>query len=130
MFCPKCGSEYRVGFTECAECAVPLVDALTTPPPGNPDVHLVTVFESGDAALIPLVRSLLDSAGIPFVTKGEGIQDLFGWGRMPGGFSVVAGPVTFQVDEEDAEEARALLEDLHESNQNSVEIDSEPEDDA
>jgi hypothetical protein len=64
------------------------------------------------------------------VTKGEGIQDLFGWGRMPGGFSVVAGPVTFQVDEEDAEEARALLEDLHESNQNSVEIDSEPEDDA
>jgi hypothetical protein len=107
-----------------------LVDALTTPPPDNPDVHLVTVFESGDPALIPLVRSLLDSAGIPFVTKGEGIQDLFGWGRMPGGFSVVAGPVTFQVDEEDAEEARALLEDLNESNQNNVEIDSEPEDDA
>ena len=130
MFCPKCGSEYRAGFTDCADCAVPLVDALTTSQPGDHDVHLVTVFESGDPALIALARSLLDSAGIPFVTRGEGIQDLFGWGRMPGGFSVVAGPVTFQVDEEDVEEARALLEDLHESNQNSVETDSEPEDEA
>lgn len=28
MFCPKCKSEYRSGFTSCAVCEVPLVDHL------------------------------------------------------------------------------------------------------
>lgn len=28
-WCPKCGSEYRDGFTECASCSVKLVDKLT-----------------------------------------------------------------------------------------------------
>ena len=26
MYCPKCGSEYREGFTSCADCEVPLVE--------------------------------------------------------------------------------------------------------
>jgi hypothetical protein len=26
MWCPKCGAEYRPGFTACADCRVPLVD--------------------------------------------------------------------------------------------------------
>jgi len=130
VFCPKCGSEYRAGFQECADCAVPLVESVpASSQPGHHDVQLATVFASGDPALIALARSLLDAAEIPFTTKGEGIQDLFGWGRMPGSYSVVAGPVEFQVNEEDVADARALLEDLHESNQDSVEIDSEPEDD-
>ncbi len=28
MFCPKCGLEYREGFTECAYCHIPLVEEL------------------------------------------------------------------------------------------------------
>jgi hypothetical protein len=96
---------------------------------GDPDIELVTVFESGDPALVAVARSVLDSAGIPFMTKGEGIQDLFGWGRMPGGFSVVAGPVAFQVNKDDVEEARALLEDVRASEQDGVDTDSLPEDD-
>ena len=28
-WCPKCGAEYRDGFTRCASCDVPLVDRLT-----------------------------------------------------------------------------------------------------
>ena len=28
-WCPKCGSEYRDGFTECASCGVKLVEKLT-----------------------------------------------------------------------------------------------------
>lgn len=28
-WCPKCGSEYRDGFTECTSCGVKLVDKLT-----------------------------------------------------------------------------------------------------
>jgi hypothetical protein len=131
VFCPKCGSEYRAGIQECADCAVSLVESVPAPSQrAHEDVQLVTVFESGDAALIAFARSLLDSAEIPFMTKGEGIQDLFGWGRMAGGFNVITGPVAFQVDKEDAVEAKALLEDLHESEPDSAEIDSPPEDDA
>src|SRR5690349_24367362 len=28
MYCPSCGSEYREGYTECADCKVPLVERL------------------------------------------------------------------------------------------------------
>ena len=31
MWCPKCGSEYRPGFTACADWRVPLVDQPYTP---------------------------------------------------------------------------------------------------
>ena len=34
-WCPKCKSEYREGFTECATCHVPLVDSL----PGEDEIQ-------------------------------------------------------------------------------------------
>jgi hypothetical protein len=117
MFCPKCGAEYRSGFVECADCLIPLVSEPPDPSPAQNQqpLDLVTVFESDNPALIPLVKSLLESAGISYVTKGEGVQDLIGWGRFPGGLNVAVGPVEFQVNQEDADEARGLLEDVHES---------------
>jgi putative signal transducing protein len=72
----------------------------------------VAVFETGDPALVALASSLLDSAGIEFAKKGEGLQDLFGVGRFPGGTNLVTGPVVFQVGPNDAEKARSLLRDL------------------
>ena len=75
---------------------------------------LVTVFETGDPALVALAKSLLDSDAIDFTVKGEAIQDLFGAGRFPGGTNLVAGPVVFQVRSEDAERARTVLRGLQE----------------
>jgi putative signal transducing protein len=117
MFCPKCGGEYRSGFTECADCLIPLVfePVEVSPASGDPTVDLVTVFRSGNPALVPLAKSLLESAEIDFVTKGENVQDLIGWGRFPAGLNLVVGPVEFLVNADDAEEANRLLEDLHES---------------
>ena len=73
---------------------------------------VVTIFETGDPALVALASSLLDSAGIAFTTKGEVLQDLLGLGRFPGGTNLVTGPVVFQVGSDDAEKARAMLSDL------------------
>ena len=73
---------------------------------------LVTVFETGDPALVALVKSLLDSAEIEFAAKGDALQDILGLGRFPGGTNLVAGPVEFQVNPDDAETARDLLAGL------------------
>ena len=73
---------------------------------------LVTIFEAGDPGLVALAKSLLDSAGIEFATKGEALQDVLGAGRFPVGSNLLAGPVVFQVLPEDEAPARALLSDL------------------
>ena len=52
MYCPNCRSEYRQGFTHCSDCDVDLVPALPPDEVRRDDVHLVKVFETGDASLI------------------------------------------------------------------------------
>ncbi len=54
-------------------------------------------------------KSLLDEAGIPYLARGEGIQDLFGMGRLGTGFSIIAGAVEIQVGAHRAQEAADLL---------------------
>jgi hypothetical protein len=80
MICPTCGSEYRDEYTRCRECDVDLIEP--PPPIVEPEIALVKVYEMGNAAIIALLESLPDSAGIEYMTKGEWIQDLFGWGRL------------------------------------------------
>ena len=114
MFCPQCRAEYREGVERCPECDLPLVASLEEPEPGEPEAKLVKVFQTGEAAMIPVVESVLDSAGIEFLAKGEEVQDLFGFGRLGTNYSFVAGPVEFLVREEDAATARELLEQIAE----------------
>jgi len=108
MFCPKCRSEYRDGFTVCADCNTDLVKDL----PPEPEVEytdLVTVLQPTDEAAVALAQSILNGAGIHYIAKGEGIQDLFAWGRVGAGFNPMLGPVEIQVAPEDADRARELL---------------------
>jgi hypothetical protein len=113
MYCPECGSEYREGFVQCADCEVPLVE---TPPqeqePEHPDVNFVTVLETGDPGEIALAESILLEAQIPYFKKGDQIQDLFALGRLPFGFNPITGPVEFQVAEENVDAAHDALEEL------------------
>jgi len=74
--------------------------------------ELVIVFQTGNPIALALAKGALESQGIAFVTQGEGLQDLIGIGRFPGGFNVAAGPVKVQVDIRDAELARELLADI------------------
>ena len=75
-------------------------------------IQLTAVFSAGDPALIALAKSLLESERIDFVVRGEGVQDLFGWGRVGAGFNSVTGPAEFVVREQDAGRARELLRGL------------------
>jgi len=113
MICSNCHNEYREGYVRCPDCDVALVDAEPEPP-ATAEVRLVKVYETGNPAIIPIVESLLMDGGIEFMTKGEPIQDLFGWGRFGTALNFVIGPVEFYVREDDAEDARRIFEQFKE----------------
>ncbi|HWC74350.1 MAG TPA: DUF2007 domain-containing protein [Gemmatimonadales bacterium] len=73
---------------------------------------LVTVFESGDFTLLALAKAALDEEGIRYVVEGEGVQDLFGLGRLGSGYNLITGAPRIRVSPENAERARELLSDL------------------
>jgi len=106
MFCPECGTEYRAGFTTCADCRVALVDEAPEAPTVS---NMVTVLETSDRALLLVAKGVLEAAEISYSVTGEGVADLIGLGRLGPGFNVATGPVRIEVPEEDADEARLLL---------------------
>jgi hypothetical protein len=108
MKCPQCQRENPGERTTCIECGAALVASDER---AEPDAELVEIFETGEATLAPIVRSLLDEEGIEHLVQGEGVQELVGLGRV-GGSNIAAGPVRFFVREEDAARARELLAHL------------------
>jgi hypothetical protein len=70
MFCPKCRAEYRVWFTECADCKIPLVPVL--PPEPKPEYveygEVLSTFNIGDIAII---KSILDKEELTYYFKGD-----------------------------------------------------------
>lgn len=75
------------------------------------DLDLVTVLATNDLGLIDIAEGLLEGAGIRYLAKGEGVQDLFGLGRLTA-VNPITGPVEVQVVAGDAESARRVLEDV------------------
>jgi hypothetical protein len=127
MYCPnpdcpdflETGShaEYVAGITVCPKCGAYLVDTPPEHPPDSmpdaeptPDEQLEPVFESWDSSEIPIIRSLLEAAGVPFVIEGQERFDAVRGGRSAFRFNPRAGSVLFLVPSALAEDARALLE--------------------
>lgn len=136
MFCPndECPdylntslrSEYRDDMIRCPFCETPLV--VEPPPIGGPgdvndppkprvgdDETMEPVLESTDLTEVAIIKSVLDSARIPFITQGE---DQFGAFRATflGGsiFNPRSRGVVFTVPSRFVEEARHLLEEFEE----------------
>lgn len=60
MYCPECGVEYRLGFTQCSDCLVALV-----PQRPRRTRDRVTVLEGNDPRLIASARDFLEESGVP-----------------------------------------------------------------
>ena len=103
MFCPQCRSEYRPGFTHCSDCDVDLVWELPPDEPRHDGLDLVKVYETGDAAVIPLIESLLQSAEIECIVTNRRRQYVT---------NSQLGFAEFWVRADEAEEARAVLAGL------------------
>ncbi len=65
------------------------------------DEPLITVITATNPGLLAVIKSVLDGANIPCMTRGEGFQTIY-----------AAGPVEVRVFESDAEHAAALLKNL------------------
>jgi hypothetical protein len=110
MLCPKCEEEFSWDVMVCPTCDVDTVDRLPGPEP-TPDVELVPVLATGDPGVIAFAKSLLEAEKIDYFVRGDGLQDLFGLGRITG-FSFAMGPAEFLVRADDVDRARELLDGL------------------
>jgi len=107
LICPQCHAEYIPGFTRCDDCGVELVDELPTKKPAaaepahrGPSGDSVIVFSTRDPGLAAIAQSLLQSAGIRFLVRGQ---------LLP---YPTALPVELEVLADDADDARRILAEL------------------
>ena len=70
---------------------------------------LEVVLETMDPTEVAIVKSLLEAAGIPYLTRGEDQYDAFRGAFRGTVFSPHGRPVVFLVSASRAEEARLLL---------------------
>jgi hypothetical protein len=86
-FCPRCTSEYRPGFTRCADCDVELVEALPAlPVPDGAPEGWVEIFR-GEQVRADVLCAALDAAGIETLSPDEYASNL-GW-YAPGSFNFI-----------------------------------------
>lgn len=129
MFCPQCRVEYREGFSECADCHVPLLPEPPPEPQLEPDprlepdsslapeseMALVAVFETQNPIVLALAKGILEDAGVPFVVRGERVLGIPGGGFGFGASSAL--PSRIEVQRGDQDRATELLSHFEEEHE-------------
>ena len=125
MFCPNpecpdfvatgAHGEYVAGVTTCPACGEYLVDTLppTTDAPRE-ETHYTDVepvFQTSDPTEVMVVKGLLESENIPYVTTGAEKFDTFRGALSPMRFNPGAGMVVFLAPTPVADTVRQLLEE-------------------
>ena len=113
MYCPKCGYEYRDGFSTCSDCKVELKHG--SPPSKEkkqperpiPTEHMgyenyVQAMDTPDYAFITFVRSLLEAEGIESYLLGEHVNAIYPMGLG----------IKLMVHEDQIEEAMEIIRDV------------------
>lgn len=107
MFCPNCKTEYREGFTNCADCQIPLVTALPADEPernagGLPEGKFVEYLRTNDIGDIMVLKSILSGGNVRYFIRDENINILYPFLQA----------AILMVDERDTEKVRELLADV------------------
>ena len=101
MFCPKCKSEYREGFSICADCDIPLIEEL--PPEKEPEfIEYEEVLGTYNPADIMIIKSILDAENITYYFNAEHFMYV----------RPMAEPARLMVAKNDVETAKDILNDL------------------
>lgn len=101
MFCPICKSEYREGFTKCAECDTQLVEEIASEP--DPEfIDYDEILGTFNPADIAIIKSILDATDIVYFFQGEH----FGY------MQPLALPTRLMVRKDQAQEATEILNEL------------------
>ncbi len=117
-------AEYVDGITVCPTCGEYLVDQLPDVSADNNAgtftrstggaAELAEVHSSSDPSEIPIVKSMLEAAGIPCLIRGEEGFDSFRGSRSAFRYNPRAGAIVFLVPADLADDARALLQQTDE----------------
>lgn len=102
MFCPKCKTEYREGFSVCADCNIDLVSEL--PPEPEPEyIEYEEIMATYNPADVALIKSILDAEDIIYFFHGENFMHV----------RPLVEPARLMVNKEEAGVAKDLLKDLN-----------------
>ena len=107
MFCPKCGAEYVEGKEHCPDCDVDLVPEPTDPHAAE---EQITILETSNSTLIPVIKSVLAANEIPYTTEGEAMMNLFPSEALGALLHQSAGELVIKVPKSRVQEARDLLD--------------------
>ena len=80
--------------------------------PEHPDIKLVAVFRTTNASVLPVVKSLLDSAGIEYFVQGDEAIGLLPIGPAGAAVSGASLAAIVHVKEEDAASVKEMLGEL------------------
>lgn len=111
MICPKCGYEYRNGFSKCSDCGSNLVNE---PPPlendEKPEKPLIALYSPNDELELSMIRGLLDADQIHYFV----LNDYFGSMRVGPQIDLV-NKKTIMVAPEDHDRAKEVISNFLES---------------
>ncbi len=114
MFCPECRAELRDEIVVCPDCEVSLVLELPAEPEFSEE-DLVLIRETADVAVLPVMKSVLRAAEIPFIVQGDEAMGVLPLGKIGLGGMTSRGhglSAGILVPRDREEEARALLTEL------------------
>ncbi len=109
MNCPECGAELGNDAVRCAVCGADLADS----PAGgiDPEEDVVDLIKTPDIALLLVIKSVLDSARIPYVVQGEEGLHAFPLTLSGGFFNPSAFAAVIRVRRADFPDAKRLIEE-------------------
>lgn len=113
MWCTSCGGEFVENVRMCPDCGTPLVSER--PLDVEDGDEFVQVFQTADASLLPVVKSVLDGAGIPHIVQGDEAQGLYPFGSLGGGSDNRLLAAVVLVPASRREAAEAVLREVDET---------------